>query len=193
MNPLILIVGVFLFVSGIVLGRQSQSPSSHIGQTPTPVITNTITPTETPPASPTPTTTLSTNPNPTAKPSVTPQPTAQPQQSSSTNFSDFKYPGSSTTTDTSSQLVLSSSDDPETITSWYENKIKELGYSSQSSAKTNTNGNVLNKLAGGKNGASVAIQIQRSSGQNSTTITITAGTDSGSDVHIQIKNNEPYM
>lgn len=196
MNALIVIAGVFIFVSGIVLGRQSQSPDSKIlnftksFQEATPTISPTPEPTTDPTETPQP----STSSQPTTKPSSTPKPnpTNKPV-TSNTNLSDFKYPGSSVSSESSNKLVLTSSDSPSSITSWYENKLKASGYSSRASAKTNTNGNVTNKLGGGKDGSSVNIEIQKKANEGSTTITITTGTDSSSDVHIKIENNEPYL
>lgn len=193
MNPLLLIVGIFLFVSGIVLGRQSQSPSSKIlsitksfqAQTtpiPSPTPTETITPTETQPPQ-----------QPTQTIQKTPAPTPKPTSESSTNLSDFKYPNSTVTTNTTEKIGLSSGDSPSVITSWYENKLKELGYSSRASAKTNTNGNITNKLGGGKNNSSVTIEIVKKANENSTFITVTTGSESNSDVHIKIQNGESYM
>lgn len=195
-NPLILFIGVFLFVSGIVLGRQSQSPSSKIFG-----FTSSLQK-ETPTIAPSPTYMVpSLTPEPTAsntpipseiKITPTSKPTAAPL-SSSTKLTDFRYPNSSVNSDTNEKLVLTSSDSSQAITTWYENRLKELGYSSSASAKTNTNGNVMNKLAGSKNESSVSIEIVKKASESKTTITITKGSDSSSEVHIKIQNNSSSM
>jgi hypothetical protein len=186
------------FVSGILLGRQSQSPDAKIfslsetSEDPTPTITSE------PSQLPSPTERLE---QITITPSKKPEPTthnspASPaggQPITNTNLSDFKYPNSSVTSENTATIVLTSTDSPQTITTWYENKMKELGYSSRASAKTNTNGNVTNKLGGGKNDSSVNIEITKKANEGSTKISVTSGTDSGSDVHIKIENNEPYL
>jgi hypothetical protein len=193
-NPIIIIAGVFLFASSILLGRQSESPEAKI------FTTKTTSEASDPTATPEQTHASSQPEQTTTTPAKTPNPGNKNKPNSITNvpLADFKYPDSQVISDTTNTIVLRSADSPQKITSWYENRMQELGYSSRASAKTNTNGNVKNKLGGGKNTSNVTIEnvtieIVKNANEAVTTITLSEGRDSDSDVHIKIENNEPYL
>lgn len=93
-------------------------------------------------------------------------------QATSTDNSEFVYPGSVVSTLSKTNLTITSTDDPTKITTWYENKIKSEGYNASSFAKTNTNGNVLNKLAGGGIAGKIEVEIKKDSGDKFTKINI---------------------
>lgn len=194
MNPIFLIAGVVLFVAGIVLGRQSESPSSKVKVSKNEVqatsSASSVTPSETPIPTIVETPAGQSTPMPTQKPSITNTPS---QQKAGTNISIFQYPNSTIDGQSSTTLTLRSNDSPETITSWYESKIKDLGYSARSTAKTNSNGNIENKLGGGNSDGSVTIDIKKNSSSSSTTITVTLGADNSSDVRINIQNTDAYL
>jgi hypothetical protein len=73
-------------------------------------------------------------------------------------------------------MHLTSSDSADAITNWYKNKIKDSGYNSTAFAVTNTNGNVLTKLAGGNGHNEIRVEITKSAGDSSTQITVTTHT-----------------
>ena len=105
-------------------------------------------------------------PTVTSIPQVTISPTAQPLPTSASN--DLVYPGAK-------QLNLDtyeSTDNPETITNWYKNKIKDLGFKTTSSVETNTNGDILNKLASNNNSKEIRIEISKDNNQSVTRINI---------------------
>lgn len=132
----------------------------------------------TPSATPSATTSPSLSPIPTitntpdhTNPTTTPTPTAPSQNT--TNNSNWVYPGATINNQGSGSLSLSSTDNPTTITNWYKDKIKSSGGSTTSFVTTNTNDNVLNKLAGAGGSTNVQVEIKKDSGSASTTINVT--------------------
>lgn len=133
-----------------------------------------LTPSATPSAttSPSPSPTSSTTNAPThTSPTVTSSPTTPPQSTS--NNSNWVYPGATINNQGSGSLSLSSNDNPTTITNWYKDKIKSSGGNTTSFVTTNTNDNVLNKLAGAGGNTEVQIEIKKDSGSATTTINVT--------------------
>lgn len=125
--------------------------------------------------------------SPTPTPSATPSPSSNNSQvtikqavkdNSSTsqtfNLSDFKYPNSSQVGSVANGIKLESSDDPKIVTDWYEEKIKSLGFKSKSFVKTNTNGQILNKLVAASVDKEVRVEIEKSAGSSKVIITVTA-------------------
>src|SRR3989344_3351056 len=74
---------------------------------------------------------------------------------------DFKYPGSSVTSSSGNSLTLKSSDGVDSITSWYKEGIKSLGYNTKSFVTTKTNNRVLTKLSGIKNDSEIMVEISK--------------------------------
>ena len=79
---------------------------------------------------------------------------------------EFIYPNSDIIKDGENTLVLSSSDSTDTITEWYKEKIKLLGYTAKSTVKTKTNGQVQNQLAAASSKNKVEIKITKSEKDN---------------------------
>lgn len=132
--------------------------------------------------SPSPSSSLISSSSPSPTPIPTPTPilipipptfTPQPKTSSSLNILDFKYPDSTIVSQSSSLLSLESSNTPDDITKWYEDKIKSFGFNVKTFVKTKTNGNVLNKLAGAKNNLGVLVEINKENDQEKVKITVT--------------------
>lgn len=145
MHIAILIVAAVLVVSGIVVRRTStkETPSETIvlGESvPTPP--DTIPPTQS---------TLAPSPTLPAKQEPTPD-------------KQFVYPGATVTAESDSSLTMESSDDAQTITDWYKDKIKELGMTTKSFVQTKTNDNVLNALAAAKSDEEIKVTITKNSG-----------------------------
>jgi len=122
----------------------------------------------------TPTTTSSPSKSPTPTESITPAQTIQtsPTASTSTSSSDFIYPRSKVISNSSGKITLESNDSPTSITDWYKTKIKEKGINATSFVTTNTNGKILNKLAGANSSINVEVEIQKKEGESTSHITI---------------------
>ncbi|MCX8008633.1 MAG: hypothetical protein N3A54_02920 [Patescibacteria group bacterium] len=198
MNPFLLIVSIVIFVSGVIIGRQSQPITSEFHndqERNSPTIQEKQTE-EIPQQAPTeilktPTKTLTNTPAPTKIPThpQTPTPISNHQQNIK-SIKEFYYPNSSIVSETQEIAILHSNDSPETISIWYERQIDQLGYSSTAKAKTNTNGNIINKLGAGKNGHNVVVEITKKADESTTQIMIKKflGNDSG--LRIEIQNNQ---
>ena len=89
------------------------------------------------------------------------------------DLSDFKYPNSSQVGNLENGIKLESSDDPNTITDWYQEKIRSLGFKSKSFVKTNTNGNILNKLVAASANKEVRVEIEKSAEVSKVSIAVT--------------------
>lgn len=98
--------------------------------------------------------------------SKTSTPTNNPDQPPET-ISDIQYPDSSVINTNNNVMELESSDDPKMITDWYKNKIKSLNMNVTSFVQTNTNNNILNKLAAADGKKEIRIEILK---QNSSQI-----------------------
>ena len=111
------------------------------------------------------------SPTPTLRPGKTFEPKAQPTTvSASTNtndgISDMIYPGSSVNSDSANSLSLTSSDNVDSITSWYKSKIKSKNLSTNSFVATNSNNNVLNKLVGAGGNFTIDVEITKKPGDS---------------------------
>lgn len=136
-NSIIYIALAILFIGGVVQ-QKKQSPN------------------------PTPTATLTPSPTLTSIPSETPTITPTPmKQKPAGNLSSFQYPGSSITSSDNSTMHFTSPNDSDAITDWYKEKIKSEGFRSTAFAVTKTNGNVLTKLAGSKQGTKIQVEITK--------------------------------
>lgn len=99
----------------------------------------------------------------TTNPSVTPAP-------NNNTIDAFVYPGGSVSGKSNNNFTMESTDSAESITNWYKAKIEEFDMNATSVVTTNTNGNVLNKIAASNGNLSVEIEISSSNGDNSTKI-----------------------
>ncbi|OGH39316.1 MAG: hypothetical protein A3B44_02435 [Candidatus Levybacteria bacterium RIFCSPLOWO2_01_FULL_38_21] len=114
---------------------------------------------------------------PTPTPTPIPIPTSIPSTSTPTpffqiNMSSFIYPGSTILNQSEDKMTLQSSDDPQAITNWYKEKITSMGMNAKSFVQTNTNGNILNKLAGANGSINVSIEISKQNSESKTVIKI---------------------
>lgn len=126
--------------------------------------------------SPTPTPFPTKRPQPKADQPLTGTPTAAAQNPQLTDLQVFRYPGSNEVSSDGSGMHLTSADSADAITNWYKNKIKEGGYNTTAFAVTNTNGNVLTKLAGANGHTEIRVEITKKSGGISTQIAVTLRT-----------------
>lgn len=93
---------------------------------------------------PLPTPNVSPSPSPTPVATTTPTPTNKPQPSSAPNISaelsNFIYPGSTISSQTGKSVVMTSSDIPNTIMGWYNNKLNSMHLSGRKAdVKNNVN------------------------------------------------------
>ena len=84
----------------------------------------------------------------------------------------YIYPGSKVLSQSEKAMVLTSNDATEKITSWYERKIQADGINVRSFVKTKTNGNVMNKLVGAKQGAEIEVTVEKKVDETSTRVEI---------------------
>ena len=106
----------------------------------------------------------------------TPSPTNIPKPTSS-NLSSFQYPNSSIVNSSENSLILESSDNSDTITDWYKEKIKGEGMSVTSFVTTKTNDSVLNKLVGADGEREIRVEIKKDSGSSTVNISVVVTTD----------------
>lgn len=89
------------------------------------------------------------------------------QESSESNPIDFlTYPNSTVITKTNSSLTLESDKNADEITDWYKDKIEEYDMNATSTIKTNTNGNVLNKISASNGSLKIEVEISASNSSN---------------------------
>jgi len=195
MNPIALSIGVVLFITGIVLGRQSLSPSSTIKH-----ITDNLNvfnpPEEVSPTvaiEPTITANPESTPSPITKPENTPLPTPKtvPQKNS---LAVFIFPNATITTQSETEIIIESEADSQTISTWYSDRFKGEQYKTLSHAKTNTNGNIVEKFSGNKNNEQIRVTITKKAQEKKITISITSNhADDNTEVRIEIKEQEGYL
>jgi len=97
-------------------------------------------------------------------PIPTPQPLVSPSPEPTTNINDYVYPGSQIISSSTNNLSLKSTDDPQTVISWYEAKING-GFSDRSDNVTNTNGSVNATLSATGGSQKINITIQKTAGE----------------------------
>lgn len=97
-------------------------------------------------------------PSPTNTPTATPIP---PTPTHITTNQNFIYPGMVKISDDGGMQNFESSDDPTVITNWYKEKIRESGMNAKTFVTTNTNGNILNKLAGSNGTTNMSVEIEK--------------------------------
>ncbi|OGH19319.1 MAG: hypothetical protein A3D74_01540 [Candidatus Levybacteria bacterium RIFCSPHIGHO2_02_FULL_37_13] len=163
---------ILIIILAIFITAQN-TPKKDQGE----VISDTIKPSSTP------TSTLTPSQNPNDTPTIVPPtltPTSTPASTNIPNFdnqtnADFKYPNSTTISQSGSETAYESSDDPKKITDWYKKKIKSIGMKATSFVQTSTNGNVLNKLVGASQNQEVRVEISKQN--NSSLVKIVVVTD----------------
>lgn len=118
----------------------------------------------------------SANPSPSLEPTEQLAVTAElkvseKEEMPNSTISDYRYPGAKVTVTSDSAMTLESIDDAAVITNWYEDKIREKGLGTKTFVKTNTNGEVNNKLVGASGIIEISVQIVKSPATN-VTITV---------------------
>ena len=90
----------------------------------------------------------------------------------SSQIDAFIYPNAILISKSEIKIILNSSDNPDEITKWYEQKIKSLSLNTTSFVKTKTNDDVLNKLVAASEQRKVSVEIEKSHQENITKITV---------------------
>ncbi|MBI2009725.1 MAG: hypothetical protein HYS86_00965 [Candidatus Chisholmbacteria bacterium] len=123
---------------------------------------------------------VSPSPEPSPEPSLEPSPTPEPSSTTTptptltpTSLETFRYPESSVESQSSTSLALKTSASAQTVTQWYQDKIKSLGYSTTAFVRTSTNDNVNNELAAAGDGQNIRVTIRQENPSASTSITVT--------------------
>ena len=154
MNGILLIIALMLVVSAIVAQQKKNGSlptnQSQLTQEANPSATSGVTPTLTKTSTPSP------------KPTVAPVPTDPPAGTNDVPLDAFHYSNSTVKSQTRASLFLESTDAPESITSWYIEKIKNARTNTRSFVQTNTNGNVNNVLAAASSNVKISITIKKS-------------------------------
>ena len=100
---------------------------------------------------------------------ITPS-TPRPEEA---DINEYIYPGSVIISSNGSTLKLTSSDNPDTITQWYKEKIKSAGMNVNSFVTTKTNGNVLNKLSAADGTTDIKVEIKKQASGSKVEISVT--------------------
>lgn len=96
---------------------------------------------------------------PTPLPSVSPSPKSQTSQNQ--NMNEYLYPGSKIISSSSQNLVLTSGDAPEKITSWYKEVIQGKNLNINSFVNTQANDKILNELVGDNGQISIKVEVSK--------------------------------
>lgn len=165
MNPIIAVIAVVIV--GILLStgtaKKSSPPKTEAGKSVSPTFATTP------------------NPSPTNEATVTPHdiipkviPTNIPMPQSNTNSSNsqpnsngWQYPGSS-----GGGGSYTTSDDPNTVTNWYKQKIENNGMNTTSYVTNSVNGNINNQLVGSNGSSQVKVSITKGESDSQTKISV---------------------
>lgn len=167
MNAIAVIVAFVILATGIYFRQTTQHREKGKGLGPVRVI---VAPAVSPGPTAPPTNTSASRPSPVTR--TIQSPTATPAPLTTPGSDDWKYPGSSVISRGTDRLSLETPDEPATVTSWYENRIRTLGYSARTSVRTQTNGNTENKLAASGRDGTISITVTRNSGGRVTSVTV---------------------
>src|SRR3972149_11523307 len=103
-----------------------------------------------------------------------PTPTVSDSQTSDSRATNaYIYPNSTVLSTTANSIELSSTSDPGDITNWYKKLFEEKHFKARSFAQTNTNGHVLNKLAGAGGSLDLEVEIEKKPNEKITVIKVT--------------------
>lgn len=128
----------------------------------------------------------------TSSPTATPSPSTSPSASGTspaptstptpippvTNSQGLQYPNSIKVRSEGTSTTYESSDDPDAVTNWYKDQIKNLKMNAKSFVTTKTNGNVLNKLVGVDGKKEIRVEISKNSNEAKVRIIVNITTTS---------------
>lgn len=87
-------------------------------------------------------------------------------------LTDLQFPDTQVISEATNSIRLESVADSTTITDWYKEKIRALGFTSKSFISANTNGNIEHRLMGTKAQDALYIEIKKPNGFIKTAINI---------------------
>jgi hypothetical protein len=88
-------------------------------------------------------------------------------------LADFRYTGAETVSLGNNSLVLKSSDEPETVTAWYQKKLTEMDLNIRNFIQTNANGKIKNQLSGVGEKGKITVAIDKESASATVKILVT--------------------
>lgn len=86
------------------------------------------------------------------------------QEASAGDLTGYVYPNAQTLSSSAEKLELKSTDNPDIITQWYKDKLKQNDFSINTSVKTTTNGVVSNKLSASNGQTTYEVSISKDNG-----------------------------
>lgn len=92
---------------------------------------------------------------------ISPEPTKESEKPQTTQFDNLKYPGATVTRFDGDTMFLESSDDPETVTNWYKQRLSSLKMNINNFVRTKANESVLNVLSAIDSKYEVKAEIRR--------------------------------
>jgi hypothetical protein len=90
------------------------------------------------------------------------------------DLKEYIYPGSEVLSEGESNLELTTSDSPQSVTDWYKNRINNFGMNVTSFVTTSVNGRVLNKLVGSSGKVEVRVEINKTPDSDTVFVIITS-------------------
>lgn len=98
-----------------------------------------------------------------------------PASGDAITYDRYIYPNHTELSQTDGVIDFVSSDSPELITDWYEQKIREGGMNVKTSVRTSSNDNIINKLAGANSVISFVVEITLKPGDTITHVMMEFG------------------
>lgn len=110
----------------------------------------------------------------TSVPSVTPTPVLKNDKKfkDESGFDDFKYPNALIIGYSNQKMSLESNDDPEQVTSWYKEKIRNLNMNINNFIKTSANEKIFNLVSGANSKKEIKVEIKRENPQDKVRILV---------------------
>jgi hypothetical protein len=174
MNLILILIGSILLVGGLGLGftsgkistllPQKNNELSRIFMSPTPDIKPSST------LSPTPIKSLKDNRTAYLIPVQNPSPSQK--TSNENDLVYWIYPGSTEVDSGINTINLSSNDNTDVITGWYEDRIKNLGMNIRTFIKSRANDDVNNKLSASGGKQNISVSVTRKSGDSRVSIKV---------------------
>lgn len=129
----------------------------------------------------------------TPKPSQSRQttsPTPNPTKTTTPNNSPYVYPNAKVLSQVNGTTTLTSTDDPNRITNWYQDAFSRNNMRSIAVSMSSTNNTVDNKLAGDNGTQHVEVSMHKNATESTTTITLIISSSTSGDVHIESNTSD---
>lgn len=108
---------------------------------------------------------------------ISPTPTPTPvkilfPQDQNLHMESLVYPGSSSTNPESNRLLLTTADNADVVTAWYQDQLSSVNLNVKSVIRNNINGNIYNQIDAQNSDMTINISITQSNTDIETTINI---------------------